>query len=34
MLHSELAAKLRLLVEVADRLPQPIAQIGNEEWAA
>jgi 4-alpha-glucanotransferase len=34
MLHPELSAKLSSLVEVADRLPRPIAQIANEEWAA
>jgi 4-alpha-glucanotransferase len=34
MLRPELADKLSLLAEVADRLPQPVSQVGNDEWAA
>jgi 4-alpha-glucanotransferase len=34
MLRPELAGKLTGLAEVADRLPQPVSQILNEEWAA
>ena len=33
MLTPELSGKLASLVEVADRWPQPVAQIINEEWA-
>jgi 4-alpha-glucanotransferase len=34
MLRPELAAKLTALAEVADRLPQPVSQVDDEEWAA
>jgi 4-alpha-glucanotransferase len=34
MLRPELAGKLTELAEVADRLPQPMSQVDNEEWAA
>jgi 4-alpha-glucanotransferase len=34
MLRPELAGKLTALAEVADRLPQPVSQIVNEEWSA
>ena len=34
MLRPELAGKLTALAEVADRLPQPISHVVNEEWAA
>jgi 4-alpha-glucanotransferase len=33
MLTPELSGKLASLIEVADRWPQPVAQIINEEWA-
>jgi len=34
LLRPEVAEKLALLTEVADRLPQPNAQVTHEEWAA
>ena len=34
LLRPELAKKLATLVEVSDRLPQPLPPIANEEWAA
>jgi 4-alpha-glucanotransferase len=34
MLRPELAEKLARLAEVSDRLPQPLPQSPNEEWAA
>ena len=34
MLSPEVAAKLALLVEVADRLPTPLAKIDAQEWVA
>ncbi len=34
MLRPDLAEKMTALAEVADRLPQPVPQIVNEEWAA
>ena len=34
MLRPELASKLSALTEVADRLPQPISQVVDDDWAA
>jgi 4-alpha-glucanotransferase len=34
MLRQELAAKLSALSEVADRLPQPVTPVTNDDWAA
>ncbi len=34
MLRPELAGKLAALAEGADRLPQPVSQVVNEEWSA
>jgi 4-alpha-glucanotransferase len=34
LLRPELAKKLAALAEVSDRLPQPLASMGREEWAA
>jgi hypothetical protein len=34
MLRPELADKLSSLAEVTDRLPQPVSQVANEDWAA
>jgi len=34
LLKPEIAAKLATLVEVADRLPNPVPAVANEEWAA
>lgn len=34
MLKPDIAAKLALLTEVADRLPTPVAAIAKEEWSA
>jgi 4-alpha-glucanotransferase len=34
MLRPELAAKLSFLAEVADRLPQSVSQVADDDWAA
>jgi 4-alpha-glucanotransferase len=34
MLRPELASKLSSLAEVADRLPQPVLRVADDEWAA
>jgi 4-alpha-glucanotransferase len=34
MLRPELAEKLSILADVADRLPQRGSQVANEDWAA